>query len=62
MDRNYDVTTFFEKTLILRGLGVAILLTLSKLRPCLLKQSLKIKKKLEELEIVHLSGISICIS
>ena len=62
MDRNYDVTTFFEKTLILRGLGGAILLTLSKLRPCLLKQSLKTQKKLEELEIVHLSGISICIS
>ena len=30
-----------------------MLLTSSKLQPCLLKQPLKTKKKLKELEIIH---------
>ena len=48
MDINYDVITF-----ILSGLEKPILLKLSKLQPCLLKQPLKTQKKLKGLEIMN---------
>ena len=48
MDRNYDAIIFKE------GLGLPVLMTSSKLEPCLLKQPLKTrKKKLKELEIMY---------
>ena len=62
MNINYDVITFFSKIFILRRLGVPIYADSSKLRPCLLKQSSKTQEKLEELEIMYLKGIYICIS
>ena len=67
MDRNDDVITFFSKNLFfkkkkLRRPGIAILLTSSKLWSFLLEKSLKTQEKLEELEIVYLNGIYICIS
>ena len=62
MDRNYDVKTFLFKNLFLRRPRIAILLTSSKLRPRLLKESLMTQEKLEELEIMYLNGIYICIS
>ena len=59
-DKSYGVIT--SKVFILRRPGIAILLTSSKLRPRLLKESLKTQEKLEELEIMYLNGIYICIS
>ena len=43
----------FQDIVILRRDGVAILLTSSKLQPCLLKQPLKTQKKIKKLEIIY---------
>ena len=65
MDRNYDVITFFQKTFILRRPRVAIFADIIKIVTMftiLLKQSLKFQEKLEEIEIMYLNEIYICIS
>ena len=54
MDRNYDVITFISRHLSFKkAWGQPFLLTPSKLKPCLLKQSLKTQEKLKELEIMY---------
>ena len=54
---------FFQKNLYFeKNLEYPFLVTLSKFWACLLKKSLKTQEKLEELEIIYLNGIYICIS
>ena len=65
MDSNYDVTTFLSKNFILRRPGVAIFADIIKIVTMFIKTILKDSrkvKKLEELEIMYLNGIYVCIS
>ena len=57
MDRNYDVTTFFQKSFILRTPGVAILADIIKIVTIFIKKPTRTEEKLEDLEIVCLNGI-----
>ena len=49
IDRNYDVITFFQNTLILRRPGVAIFAGIIKIVSMLIKKLLKTQEKLKEL-------------
>ena len=64
MDRNYDVITFFQKVFVFRRPGRAIFADIIKIVTIFIKTILKLKtqKKLEQLEIMYLNGIYICIS
>ena len=48
MDRNYDVITFFQNTLILRRPGVAIFADITKIVTIFLTQLFKTQEKLKE--------------
>ena len=53
---------FFSKNLFLRRPGIAIFAGIIKVVTTFIKKkSLKTQEKLEELEIMHLNGINICI-
>ena len=57
--------SLFQNAFYLKRPRIAILLTLSKLQLCLLKQPLKMPmttKKLKELEVFYYSRLYICIS
>ena len=63
MGRNYHaITFFFEKMFVLRRPGVAIFADIIKNFTMLITIILKDSKKLEEVEIMYLNGIYICIS
>ena len=62
MDRNDDVLNFFQKAFILKRPGVAIFADIIKIVTMFIKTTLKNQEKFEELEIMYLNGIYICIS
>ena len=49
MDRNYDIITFFQNTLILRRSGVAIFADIIKIVTMFIKAIIENSKKLKEL-------------
>ena len=57
MDRNYCITTFFQKSFILRTPGVAILADIIKIVTIFIKKPTRTEENLEDLEIVCLNGI-----
>ena len=61
MGRNYDVITFFQNIFVLRRPDVAIFVDIMKI-VTIFKQPLKTQETLEELEVMYLNGIYICIS
>ena len=61
MDKNYDVITFISRNFIFNKAEVVFLGDIIKLVTMLVKKILKTQEKLEELEIMYLSGIYICI-
>ena len=61
MGRNYDAITFFQNIFVLRP-GVAIFADIIKIVTMFIKTTLKNQEKFEELEIMYLNGIYICIS
>ena len=62
MDRNYDVITFLSRKLYFKKAWVTIFTGIIKVVTIFIKTSLKTQEKLEELEIMYLNGIYICIS
>ena len=61
MDKNYDVITFISRNFIFNKAEVVFFGDIIKLVTMLVKKILKTQEKLEELEIMYLSEIYICI-
>ena len=62
MDKNYDGTTFFHNTFILRRSRVANFVDIIQIVTMFIKTTFKDQKELEELESIYKILIYICIS